>query len=42
VLADRLRKMDEWTCKLIESTNGSAHRQEWHDFQAKLYTGWKF
>jgi len=42
VLADRLRKMDKWTCQLIESTNGAAHRQEWHDFQAKLYTGWKF
>ena len=42
VLADRLRKMDEWTCNLIESGNGASHRQEWHDFQSKLYSGWKF
>lgn len=42
VLADRLRKMDEWTCHVIENSNGTSQRQEWHDFQAKLYSGWKF
>lgn len=42
VLADRLRRMDEWTAELVEKTNQPAHHEEWRDFQAKLYTGWHF
>jgi len=43
VLAERLRKMDEWTCELLDGpeTNQKT-REEWHDFRAKLYTEWDF
>lgn len=43
VLAERLRKMDEWTCGLVEGSGASSeHRQEWHEFRSKLYSDWQF
>lgn len=42
VIAQRLRRMDEWTCGLLESPDGANHREEWQEFRAKLYSGWQF
>jgi CRP-like cAMP-binding protein len=42
VLAERLRKMDEWTCELIERPDGKPHREEWREFRSKLYSDWQF
>lgn len=42
VIAQRLRRMDEWTCGLLEHPNGADHREEWQEFRAKLYSGWQF
>lgn len=42
VLSERLRTMDEWTCDLVEKTDAGRHRDEWHDFRAKLYSDWQF
>jgi CRP/FNR family transcriptional regulator, cyclic AMP receptor protein len=43
ILAERLRRMDTWTCELVERPDGpSDHRKEWRDFRSKLYTDWHF
>lgn len=42
VLIERLRKMDGWVAGLVERNDASKHREEWTDFQSKLYTGWQF
>jgi CRP-like cAMP-binding protein len=43
ILAERLRRMDDWTCKLVERPDGSeTQRKEWRDFRSKLYTDWHF
>ena len=43
VLAERLRQMDDWTCRLLDDPNVNANkREEWHEFRAKLYTEWDF
>ena len=42
VLAERLRRMDDWTYDLIENTDVAKHREEWHEFRAKLYADWDF
>ncbi|HXY32781.1 MAG TPA: cyclic nucleotide-binding domain-containing protein [Planctomycetaceae bacterium] len=42
LLAERLRRMDEWICDHVEQADGAPHREEWHDFRAKLYSGWPF
>jgi len=43
ILADRLRRMDEWTCGVIESPHISVSRkEEWNEFRSKLYTEWEF
>lgn len=43
LLAERLRRMDNWTCELFERPDGpQSHRKEWRDFRAKLYTDWHF
>ncbi len=43
ILAERLRRMDDWTCKLVERPDGpETHRKEWRDFRSKLYTDWHF
>lgn len=38
VLSDRLRKMDEWTCELVERECDGRRYKEWQDFRSKLYT----
>jgi CRP-like cAMP-binding protein len=42
VLSDRLRRMDDWACQFLERTNHPDHFEEWAEFQARLYTDWKF
>lgn len=42
VLAERLRRMDNWVCDLVESPQGNDHRDEWQSFRAAVYTNWKF
>lgn len=42
VLAERLRKMDDWTCDLVEKPGAAQHREEWQEFRARLYTDWQF
>ncbi|WP_437185368.1 Crp/Fnr family transcriptional regulator [Planctomicrobium sp. SH668] len=39
ILADRLRRMDEWTCALVEERGDGVHHKEWQEFRSKLYTG---
>jgi len=38
VLSDRLRRMDEWTCELVEKGTDTQRHMEWQDFRSKLYT----
>lgn len=43
VLAERLRRMDEFTGDMIDGGSGNANqREEWQQFRAKLYTEWEF
>jgi CRP/FNR family transcriptional regulator, cyclic AMP receptor protein len=42
ILADRLRRMDQWTAELVGKTGHASHHEEWKDFQTRLYTGWNF
>lgn len=42
VLARRLRRMDEWTCELVDAPDAARQREEWQEFRTKLYTDWKF
>lgn len=42
LLSERLRRMDTWTCDLIEQTEDDRHHDEWQEFQSKLYTDWTF
>jgi CRP/FNR family transcriptional regulator, cyclic AMP receptor protein len=42
VLIERLRKMDEWVCRRFEKEIAPQQREEWADFQSKLYSGWQF
>jgi CRP/FNR family transcriptional regulator, cyclic AMP receptor protein len=42
LMAQRLRRMDEWICDFVERPEGANHREEWHDFRAKLYSDWPF
>lgn len=43
ILAERLRKMDDWVCELLDRPEASARqREEWHEFRSKLYTDWDF
>ncbi|MCA8998308.1 MAG: cyclic nucleotide-binding domain-containing protein [Planctomycetaceae bacterium] len=39
VLSDRLRRMDDWTCELVDGQGDQKQHQEWHDFRSKLYSG---
>jgi CRP-like cAMP-binding protein len=41
VMADRLRKMDEWICQLVEKGNHNSHQGEWREFRSKLYADWQ-
>jgi len=42
LMAQRMRRMDEWICNFVERPEGANHREEWHDFRAKLYADWQF
>lgn len=42
VMAQRIRSMDDWICNFVERPEGAGHREEWHDFRAKLYADWQF
>jgi CRP-like cAMP-binding protein len=42
VLIDRLRKMDDWVCDHMAGSELRGQREEWADFQSKLFTGWQF
>jgi CRP-like cAMP-binding protein len=43
VLAERLARMDEWICDVVEaSENGASHREEWQEFRSRLYSDWQF
>lgn len=42
VVAQRLRKMDEWICELLDDPAERVNREEWHEFRAKLYANWSF
>jgi len=42
VMAERIRRMDDWICNFVERPEGADHREEWHDFRAKLYADWQF
>ncbi|MEZ6049014.1 MAG: hypothetical protein R3C11_26250 [Planctomycetaceae bacterium] len=41
-LAERLRRMDEWTCKLVEKGVAPEKHDEWHQFRASLYSDWNY
>lgn len=41
VLSERLRRMDEWTGRLLAEVS-PCRREEWSDFRAKLYNDWEF
>lgn len=41
VLSDRLRRMDEWTGRLLGQSMPE-RREEWSEFRAKLYNEWDF
>ena len=38
ILSARLRKMDEWTCKLVATEENRGHHEEWQEFRARLYS----
>lgn len=42
VLAQRLRKMDDWTAELVDRPETPRQREEWLEFRAKLYSDWQF
>ena len=42
VMAQRLRRMDDWICDFLERSEAGDHREEWHDFRSKLYADWQF
>ncbi|MBX3438835.1 MAG: cyclic nucleotide-binding domain-containing protein [Planctomycetaceae bacterium] len=42
LLSDRLRRMDNWTCDLVDRSTDGRHHAEWREFQSKLYTDWSF
>lgn len=37
VLSERLRRMDEWICELVERENGRQYVQEWQEFRSRLH-----
>ena len=42
VLIERIRHMDDCMADRLQRNNAPEHRDEWKEFQAKLYTGWSF
>jgi CRP/FNR family transcriptional regulator, cyclic AMP receptor protein len=42
VLAERLRRMDNWICELVDRPDAESHRDEWQKFRSAVYTNWSF
>lgn len=44
VLAERLRRMDDWICDFVEHPEDHIDegKEEWQQFRAKVYTNWDF
>lgn len=42
VLAERIRRMDQWMCELMEQPDAQQHRNEWEHFRSAVYTNWEF
>ena len=42
VLIERIRRMDDTFTDRLQRNNAPEHRDEWREFQSKLYTGWSF
>lgn len=42
LLSERLRRMDTWTCDLVDQSEDDRRHDEWQEFQSKLYTDWTF
>lgn len=40
VLAERLRRMDNWVCELVARPDAESHRDEWQKFRSAVYTSW--
>ena len=38
ILSDRLRRMDQWTCRVVEDECDQRRHEEWQEFRARLYT----
>lgn len=38
IISDRLRRMDDWTCDLVEKECDRRKYHEWQEFRTKLYT----
>jgi hypothetical protein len=39
ILSERLRRMDDWTCELVQNNGSERQHAEWQEFRAKLYSG---
>lgn len=42
ILAGRLRRMDEWTCELVQINGNEKQHKEWQEFRARLYSSLHF
>ena len=42
VLAERIRRMDDWICDLMMQPDTQSHRDEWESFRSAVYTNWHF
>ncbi len=42
VLAERLRRMDDWVGDLVEKPDAASHKEEWQQFRSNVYTNWDF
>ena len=42
ILSSRLRRMDEWTCELVQENCNETQHKEWQEFRAKLYSSLQF
>lgn len=42
VLAERIRRMDQWICDLMAQPDTRLHRDEWERFRSAVYTNWQF
>ena len=40
--SERLRRMDDWTCELVNKPDVLDRHEEWAEFRTKLYNGWSF